>query len=142
MLPGDADVVIALPLFHSRLPVAPFVRVKNGGRSSSRAVEGKPVASVKTTPLTMIGVAGEERSCETQPGSSDERAARVRQLQRNHGAGGDRPVGGSTARGHTTAAGSRIHDVPALDSCHVARASPLTEAPAPRNGFDARSGVA
>ena len=34
------------------------------------AVAGTPVASVKTTPLTMRGVAGAARSCETHPGSS------------------------------------------------------------------------
>ena len=34
----------------------------------------------------MIGVAGAERLCETHPGSSDERAAGVDQLQRDHGA--------------------------------------------------------
>ena len=46
------------------------------------AVDGTPVASAKTTPLTMIGVAGAERLCETHPGARESAPARPSSAQR------------------------------------------------------------
>ena len=79
------------------------------------AVELLPVASVKTTPLTISGVAGEVRSAETHPGVR-ERAARVEQLQRNDRAGGHGPVRGGARRGE---AARYRHEDPGCPCCRI-----------------------
>src|SRR5687767_14828843 len=74
MLPGDANVVMALPLVQSRLPVAPSYACSMAGVPLPPA-EGRPVASVNTTPFTVIGVAGAERLWDTHPGCNDSEPA-------------------------------------------------------------------
>src|SRR5688572_21982419 len=70
-LPGDADVVIAFALFQSALPVAPSYAWRTAAVPAPEPVAGRPLDSAKTTPLTMIGVAGVVRLCERHAGSSE-----------------------------------------------------------------------
>ena len=124
------------------------------------AVAGTPVASVKTTPLTMRGVAGAARSCETHPGSSARR-------RRCHSASSPDtapvaigPFVDGIPLASLPATGTRIHVAPpavvvcagcavgagsarAADGveCHAASASALTTAPVPSTVFDACNGV-
>src|SRR5688572_9351465 len=70
-LPGDADVVIVFALFQSALPVAPSYAYRSAAVPAPEPVAGRPVDSAKTTPLTVIGVAGVVRLCERHPGSSE-----------------------------------------------------------------------
>ena len=100
------------------------------------------MASVKTTPLTIIGVAGEARSCETQPVSSESAPPASITFSATTAPAETGPLVSLLPADRRPLAGTRIHDVPAPDCCHAARASPLTEAPAPSNAFDAASGVA
>ena len=111
------------------------------GRASPVAVGGRPVASANTTPLTMIGVAGETRSCETHPGSSESAPPASISFSASTAPCDTGAIGRRQCRGRRPLTGTESTTC-RTRSCHAARASALTVAPAPRNGFDARSGVA
>ena len=105
---------------------------------------GTPVASANTTPLTMTGVAGEERSCETQPGSSDGAPPASVSFSATTAPAETAPVGGSTSR-RPAPAGRERESMTCRRSTPARSPGPLRSPmlPAPRNGFDAseRRGV-
>src|SRR5262245_23760974 len=144
MLPGDANVVIDAALFQNRLPVAPSYACSTAGVPWPPAVDGMPVDRAKTTPLTMTGVGGDDRLWETQPGASDNAPPSSVIFRATTDPDPAGPFVAVTPAASAPETGSRIHDVelPPADCCQAASASRLTVAPAPTNGFEARSGVA
>src|ERR1700752_145684 len=134
-LPGEANVVIVLSLCQRRLPVLPSYAWSTAGVPRPVAVAGAPVASVNTTPLTMIGVDGDERSCDTHPGSSVGAPPPSFSFSATTAPFETGPLVAGMPLVRRPATGNRIHDV--FDCCHAASASPATDAPAPTNGFDA-----
>src|SRR5262245_32759705 len=139
MLPGDANVVIDAALFQKRLPLAPSYACSTAGVPWPPAVDGMPVERANTTPLTMSGVAGDDRLCETQPGASDNdppASVTFRATMDPDAAG---PLVAVTPAASAPDTGSRIHDVelPAAGCCQAASASRLTVPPAATNGFEA-----
>ena len=151
---------IVFPLVHNRAPVAPSYAWSTAGVPRPPAVAGTPVASVKTTPLTMSGVAGAARSCETHPGSSASAPPLSLSFIASTAPLAIGPFVDGIPLASLPATGTRIHVAPpavvvgagcavapeALGAdgvaCHAASASALTTAPVPSTVFDACNGVA
>src|SRR6187200_2448846 len=89
---------------------------------------GRPLANVNTTPLTMSGVAGAERFCEIQPGSSEIPPPVSTTLTATTAPADIGPLVAGLAVDRRPAIGTRIHETadPAPDCCHAASASALT----------------
>src|SRR5262245_35798321 len=138
MLPGDANVVIEAALLQTRLPVAPSYACRTAGVPRPPGADGMPVERANTTPLTMSGVAGDERLWETQPGASDNPLAASVTFSATTDPAAAGPLFVVIPAASAPDTGSRIHDVelPAAECCQAASASLLTVAPAPTNGFE------
>src|SRR4051812_12314673 len=147
---------MAVPLFHSRLPVAPSYACTTAAAPRPVALDGAPVARVNTTPFTIRGVPGAGKLCDTHAGSTDGLDPLPDSFNAITAPLDTAPlVVGSPApspprtgiSSHVVATDGdaappgRVCDGVTADCCHSASAAPLTAAPFPSKGFDAKSGV-